>query len=373
MSESGPHMDRRTFLRNTAAVAALSALTPLAAFATEDKESEFSPNSPEGEIESKLSNLGKDAKEEYGELVKNFTEILEDSNQRELFLHDLGGKVITLGASLPYLLPMLDIFQGFIRQALDPDISSTDLKEIQATESKKSLNELDLTDIVHPQSENLAQYRNLGVIHAGGSVWEKQKNLIHSAIAEADIILLENGDPGGWFDQIERYARDSGNAKRAMYIEGGGGVAVATIASVLGLWCVVDMMQLNPLIRAQRPQWTTLLAKSWVYQQLGLAPASSFVEKVIRKGTDSDVYPGRFSFDYVRDVRTLWMWANIQKVRQDPKNLNKKILSITGDAHAKGFEHYKEHDAELMMKRILYNIVFCLHHAREKMTMPERI
>ena len=364
MEHEGSAMDRRAFLRGAGSAALALSLFPLFPNSAdaESGKRDFDPHTPEGEIETVLSKAGNEVKERYETLVKNFNELLADPQQRRELLHDMSGKLITLGANAPHMYSLaLDMTYGILGSG-DADIPYADVARPESTESLSPNNALGMTDTVHPRTKALAEYRNLGVTHSGGPIWEAQKDLILSAIQEADIVLLEHGDPG-WFSQLKRYAQYQG--KDVRYIEGGGGMGIATVANALALWCVVDMLQLNPLKQSDRGAWTKELAKAWLYQQFGLWPVSAEVESVARRKLSNDAYSGRFSFDFKKDARTIWMMIEIQKIRRDPDNTDKKILSISGDIHAQGFELYDDNKAELLLKRILYNTAFCLHHAAD--------
>lgn len=364
------NMDRREFLRGTASSAtALSFLSVIPGKAgAEPAQPDFNPDTPEGEIETALLSAGEKIKGPYQKLVQDFTEILKDPEQRKELLENMGGKLTTLSVNAPHIYPVWRMMYSMLKAEMnDPGIPYEDIKPSAERESLSPRNELRLTNSIHHRTEDFAEYRNLGVIHAGGPRWEKQKDLIFSAIQDADIVLLEPGDPG-WFPLLGRYAEDHG--KQTRYLEGSAGGVVALCANAFALWCVYDMLQMNPLKQAERGAWTKELTKAWIAQQLGIWPLSSQIESTIRGKNLKDAYRGRFSFDYLKDARTIWMLLDIQKIRQDPNNLERKILSITGDGHAKGFELYISNPTELLIKRVLYDTVFCLHHAADYATKP---
>ncbi len=208
---------------------------------------------------------------------------------------------------------------------------------------------------------------NLGVIHAR-SLLSEYMPFFRKAVQENDIVALEGEEGRFFFQEIGEMVL--GRGKKLVYIDTGRsfsqtlGITMQIITLAYSLDIFFDFFN-----KEKREKWledTRSSLKESLKRDAELLGVSQFniVPPSLLTSTyvsDKSQYPLRFDISYTGDARTVFMLANLKRLAKS--NPDKKIVVITGEAHARGFDFYLQHPHlfEYKAKLLLYNLVYILH------------
>src|SRR3989344_6329677 len=266
---------------------------------------------------------------------------------RRHFLRSSSASLLTAVATAPITAPLgaagaINILRMLSPQDPAPDANEADKKKGEA------LGEYPYT---HTFSED-GMYQNMGVLHMKKG-WEQLKFHIYRAIELSDIVLLERND---WYEEIAKYARSRG--KEVLSIDPAGFTAnsiefLAWGRSVLG---VTRMFGKKPTNAEELKDWLKEYAKTLGAAERSPVPPSLVGSLVTTKVIDPGAYSGKYDFSFAGDARTVFMTAAIEDVCA--KSRGKKVLSLVGDEHAKGFEYYKGEKSQYAKRKLFYDIAY---------------
>lgn len=219
-------------------------------------------------------------------------------------------------------------------------------------------------DYTYAETEDHS-YLNIGLQHDAHG-WQQVKKEVYEAIKEkrTDIVALEYSSR--FFKHLGEYAKRQG--KEVQYLEGNSGGRVGLLATVGGLALALAMYRLNLFDPRERSQWLKEYGLSWFVTQLGITPPSLMLSVYLNQNSADHRYYARHDVSYTGDARTVFMKLALDKIRAE--NPGKRVVTITGDIHAKGIEMYSRdsHAFELAVKGLIYNLVYYFHK-REKPLM----
>lgn len=229
-----------------------------------------------------------------------------------------------------------------------------------------------LTDSDHHRTPAKAAYRNIGVIH-NEEMGHTHHDFLRDAIDQNDLLLLEQGTPASsadYFDRLQNYALLHG--KRAFTVD-------------------ADRRDLTAFLYGQ-PGATGILTMCGVLycsERIGKKPNASSIYRITRRAfhalglgnllsyfglfrehqrQDSWEHPAEDG-SYIADARTVAMLESIEELRR--RFPMEQLVSITGDAHAKGIEYYlanpEEHQRRLQAYWPQYTV---LGRGTEELTTP---
>lgn len=224
----------------------------------------------------------------------------------------------------------------------------------------------DLTDAGHPLQNGKGSYRNLGIYHTQEALERDQKH-IAAAIDEADIVLLEGGqdsDEVNYFSQLRDYAKKKGKTiydiddKRMGLIEVQQGLAIG-IPGAIGVAGAVDDLKW-----ADKPdmQITRKGSRRNFLRGIAAVGAAAYIPTHVPTG-DAKQYPA-YDITYIADGRTVKMLTSVHEIAA--LNPDKKIVSITGNMHALGIEHYLAHDDQYQAKKAVYDVTYEPLYGKDK-------
>lgn len=193
---------------------------------------------------------------------------------------------------------------------------------------------------------NGSMLRNVGVYH-DKAAFDKEEGFLYQAIQGADIILMEEGD--GYFGQLSEYIRQTYLGSKRTY-----SIDYSEESNM-------HFQILGLLLAARLFFWRTHENSSNLTEfirKLCVVPAVLSTEPLMdtEKHLFKEGVPIHWFLGFLMDGRTVTMLRNALDVAE--KNPHKKILILTGDGHAQGFEAYFERPALFAFKTALYNILY---------------
>lgn len=205
-------------------------------------------------------------------------------------------------------------------------------------------------------------YRNIWVAHTKED-FDKNQSTILGAIDSSDIILLEwHKGNAPYFDQLAKLCAKRG--KEVYFIDDQNSInlTVAILCTFLGtIFACKSILNHKEL---QTVDWLKiqsrrnfLVAMLWMNSLVATYP--------VMYGQAMNL-PYRWQYDvsYVIDARTVIMLENIFTLIKQYKG--KRILSITGNTHAQGFEHYMENQDDFDMRKYIYSHTYGLFSSGPK-------
>lgn len=216
-----------------------------------------------------------------------------------------------------------------------------------------------LTDVEH-RLGNGAVWRNLGVRHTPEDLILHAAHL-KAAIKGADIVLVEapsvHSPTTSYFGRLADWA--ACQWKKVVSIDDNLREPKVTLLlalqSILGLSSIISAHQ--RVFEYDKAQDGLLGRFSWGRASgwLNLLFAFPSIPFFLKKKEDD--YP-KLDVSYVADGRTVKMYKHILEIAA--KNPGQKILVLTGDFHAIGFEHYAEHPRSFSIRSKLYDWTYFL-------------
>lgn len=213
--------------------------------------------------------------------------------------------------------------------------------------------------------KNEKKFINIWVVHLN-SMLDEQINwsILSEAISEADIIALERWE--SYFGIIEeiwikmwKMTKDIDPSNwRLSWIVWWAALWLSFINILWMYWIdVVSLKENKEKIRDNRKKYLFHILKTLWIAQLSIFPPS-FIWSLLL--TDEDEYGGKYDIGHTADARTIFMTLEIMKLQE--KYPDKKILSITGDEHAKWINYYLyEAEWQREFKKVIYNLIYGIY------------
>lgn len=209
-----------------------------------------------------------------------------------------------------------------------------------------------------------SQFVNIGVRHIPEYLETQLRDTVMwTSIDEADIILLEKW--WYYFPELENHCKEKWKQVENMDVSHGRvsdtfGIGATTL-SVLGIFDLYtrDIMQLwnsssleeKKKIRLQYIQ--QCLSLLWIAQLWFFPP--SLIASIILSWENE--YMAQYDISHTWDARTIFMAIQVLKTMKE--NPGKKVLAISGDAHAAWIHYYLyEAEGQREFKNIIYNMVY---------------
>ncbi len=223
---------------------------------------------------------------------------------------------------------------------------------------------------------NQSRLHNVGVTHAGAFLEPAALKEMAAIVKAADIILMEtelvmNSDrhiliKDSYFGTWREMALKAGkelydiDVKQPKAIERLNFAAPLTAAICLGLLNAHKLLKRLPEMNLSLRKFIRTLG--WSAAAISPFASPQFMATV----ASSRSYPVT-DLSYVIDARTVFMYKHIKEISS--KNPGKKLLVVSGDLHARGFEYYREHPKVFQTKLALYEATYEPHLSGP----PERV
>jgi hypothetical protein len=204
---------------------------------------------------------------------------------------------------------------------------------------------------------------NIRVLH-DDKLLDYYKTKIHPEIDKADIILLEypaiskdEYNTNGWFATFAKYAKEKGKVVDEIDFHNSltdyTKIVVGATAGIVVLRTIIDSFEEKS---EESVKFRTYFAGLLGLDFFSFTPKSEIVGNIASSIGGKETM--RYNFDLKTDGRTIFMLLRILKTIKD--NPGKKILVVTGDAHAEMFEVYSKNETEreFKIKSFLYEIAY---------------
>jgi hypothetical protein len=188
---------------------------------------------------------------------------------------------------------------------------------------------------------------NLGV-HHNKDLLKEQLFFLGPTVKSSDLVLLELGPKGGYFDILSKNAEDK--KVKSFNIDQANGY----ISQVLGIMADTGFC------------WNIFVSESGdrkkvlpiMYGNGTFSPI--FIDSILSElgrelGINKDLEMP-LSFSHVIDGRNIFMTLAIMKVRKE--NPNARIVCVTGDVHAIAIDKYLKKENEREFKGLIYSLLY---------------